>query len=322
MNQRPWEVLPRQFLERISRIIPPEDLDSVLMSFCQKRPTAFRANTLKTSVEKLKEELSRQNFLFEEIPWLKNAFILRGSSQKILTETALYKEGHIYLQNLSSMLPPLVLDPSPDEMILDIAAAPGSKTTQIAALMRNSGKIIANDNSRIRLYKLEANLKIQGVTNTQISYMPGQAIWKKYPQYFDKALVDVPCSLEGTFQCDRPKSYENWSPRKPKALVQTQRYLLRSAVSAVQPGGTIVYSTCTLEPEENEGIIDWILRKEKDALEVEKINLSIKNSASPVLQWNNKSYDPSIKNTLRVLPSEIMEGFFVAKLRKLRSTIS
>lgn len=321
MNQKPWEVLPQAFLERASRIIPPQELDSVLMSFCTKKPTTFRANTIKISVEKLKEELTKQGFSFDEVPYIKNAFLLRGRPQKELTETDLYKDGYIYLQNLSSMLPPIIMDPKKDEKILDIAAAPGSKTTQIAAIMQNTGQIIANDSSRIRLYKLEANLKIQGVTNAQISYAPGQTIWKKYPEYFDKALVDVPCSLEGTFNTNRPKSYESWSPRKVKMLVQLQRFLLRSAVSAVKPGGVIVYSTCTLAPEENEGVIDWILKKEKNSLKAEKISLPIKNITPALEQWKNKTYDPQIKNTLRVLPSEIMEGFFVAKLRKIRSAL-
>lgn len=322
MTQKPWQVLPQTFLERIEYIISPEKLEAVLLSFSQKKPTTFRANTIKISPEKLKEELAKQDFLIEEVPWIKNAFLLRNKSQKILAQTDLYKNGYIYLQNLSSMLPPVILDPKPDEKILDITAAPGSKTTQIAALMQNSGEILANDKSRVRLYKLEANLKIQGVTNTQVSCVPGQAIWKKYPEYFDKALVDVPCSLEGTFDCDNPKSYESWSLQKVKSLIQTQRYLLRSAVSATKPGGVIVYSTCTLAPEENEGIIDWILRTEKGALNVEKINLRIGNSMPAVLDWNNKTYDPQIKNTLRVLPSETMEGFFVAKLVKTRSTIT
>lgn len=319
---KPWQFLPPQFLERTKIIVPPDKLDSVLMSFCQNRPPTFRANTLKISVEKLKEELKRQNIIAEELTWLKNAFLLCNKSQKELTGTYLYKNGYIYLQNLSSMLPPIILDPKPHEKILDIAAAPGSKTTQIAAIMGNTGQIIANDKSRVRLYKLEANLKTQGVTNARISSMPGQIIWKKYPEYFDKTLVDVPCGLEGTFHCDDPKSYESWSPQKVKSLIQTQRYLLRGAVSATKPGGTIVYSTCTLAPEENEGIINWILKREKEALKVEKIELPIENTTPALLKWDKKDFDPQIKNTLRILPSDIMEGFFVAKLHKLRTTIS
>ena len=314
-----WEVLPKAFLERIEQIIPKAKLQSVLQSFCKKKPTTLRANTLKISPQKLIEELSGMGFIFEKISWMDNCFVLKNRTQRELTDTNFYKDGFLYLQNLSSQLPPIILDPQVDDRILDIAAAPGSKTTQIAAMMENTGEILANDKSRIRGYKLEANLRMQGVTNVKVSYLPGQAIWKRYPEYFDKSLVDVPCSLEGTFRCDNPKSYENWSVQKVKALIQTQRYLLRSAVSATRVGGIIVYSTCTLAPEENEGIVDWILNIEKDRLKVEEINIGIGDefSSLAVLKWKNKMYDPQIKNTLRVLPNEIMEGFFVAKLRKI-----
>src|SRR5581483_3143565 len=122
----------------------------------------------------------------------------------------------------------------------------------------------------------------------------------------DKTLVDVPCSLEGTFQADNPKTFQEWSPKKGKMLVQTQRYLLRSAVSATKVGGNIVYSTCTLSPEENEGIIDWILKIEKDSLQLEEITLAIPDAMPGLTQWNTKQYNPTLAKTIRILPSNTM----------------
>lgn len=316
-----WEKLPKEFLEKIDKLIPKNQKIAVLNSFCTPKQSTFRANTLKITPEDLQKQLLQIGIETEKVNWLPNAFFLKNVPQKVLAETEYYKNGYLYLQNLSSMLPALVLNPQLNEKVLDLTAAPGSKTTQIAALMENTGQIIANDKSRIRLYKLEANLKIQGVTNTHITSLPGQILWKKYPEYFDKTLVDVPCSLEGTFQANNPKTFQDWSPKKGKMLVQTQRYLLRSAISATKVDGIIVYSTCTLSPEENEGIIDWMLKTEKDAIEIENIELPIPNASPGRTQWNNKQYNNKLEKTIRIPPSTTMEGFFVAKLKKIKPTL-
>ena len=239
----------------------------------------------------------------------------------MLTASDLYSQGFFYIQSLSSMVPPLVLNPQPGEKILDLTAAPGSKTTQIAMLMKNTGEIVANDKSTIRNYKLTANLKIQGVKNTKVENLPGQILWKKYPECFDKTLVDVPCSMEGRINLADEKSYEDWSTNKIHYLEEVQKFLLRSAISATKPGGEIVYSTCTLAPEENEGVIDWLLIKEKGKVIVEDIDLTFSDKSSSLTRWNNKIFSKEIKKTLRIFPSFLMEGFYIAKLKKLSSTI-
>lgn len=315
--------LPERFLERVAKIVPQEQKDEILETFCHKRPATFRANTLKISPEALTEKLKDLG-PFEKVPWSTNAFLIQRDRQETvdtLMATDLYKEGYFYIQSFSSMIPALVLDPQPEDMILDIAAAPGSKTTQMAAMMQNEGMIVANDISPNRIYKLKANLASQGVTNTSILRQPGEFIWKKYPEYFDKTLVDAPCSLEGRINCYDPKSYQEWSVKKVEILSQRERYLLRSAISATKPGGLIVYSTCTLAPEENEEVIDWILKKEGDAIVTEKIAIQGLPESQPVMQWRKKIFNPQVKNTMRIFPSKTMEGFFVAKIRKVRSTI-
>lgn len=311
--------LPPQFVERTARIVPEEIKDDVLESFCHKRPTTLRVNTLRATTDQVAKELGELGLSYTTVAWYDQAFVLAGDPFETLGSimgSQMYKKGEIYVQNLSSMIPPLVLDPSPGTRVLDLAAAPGSKTTQMAMMMQDRGEIIANDLSPIRIFKLKANLAGQGVTHTTTNRMPGQFLWKRFPAYFDKALVDAPCSLEGTIYAERPKSYGMWSVHKIKELSQRQRYLLRSAISATKAGGEIVYSTCTLAPEENEGVIDWILNKEK--VEIVPISIPGLKTYSGVTQWGNaKSYDPRVSLCMRIYPTELMEGFFVAKLRKI-----
>jgi 16S rRNA C967 or C1407 C5-methylase (RsmB/RsmF family) len=227
----PWDVLPKQFLTRLDKLIPEVNQKQVLQSFCEPKVISFRTNTLKTTSVEIMTALQVLNIQASQIPWYKDAFIVNhAEDQSKLMHSQLYTEGRIYFQNLSSMIPVVLLDPKPDEKVLDIAAAPGSKTTQIAALMHNTGEIIANDISRQRLYKLQAVLKHYGVTNTKPYLHPGQTLWRKYPEYFDRVLVDAPCSMEGRFISSDPASYTHWSVKKVKELSVTQRYLQKSAV--------------------------------------------------------------------------------------------
>jgi len=290
-----WRNLPKKFLERLETIIPAEKLRGVLEAYTVARPTTIRVNTLKTTVPELLHIFDEHHIIYKPSTISPIAFVI-DSNKRALLDLDAYNNGLFYIQSLSSMLPVIALDPKPNEKILDIAAAPGSKTTQMASTMHNTGEIVANDNSRIRGYKLQANLKIQGVINTTVVISPGQTLWQNYPEYFDKALVDAPCSMEGTFTTTNPKTYEYWSIKAIKELVQRQKWLLRSAVSATKQGGTIVYSTCTLEPEENEKVVEWILKKEQGKLEL-------------------------VGQLTKIFPSELMEGFFIAKLKKTKSTI-
>lgn len=317
--------LPEAFIERIHRLIP-EHAERVLESFAKPRVTSFRVNTIKASIEEVKTALEAAGYPLTQMPWWESAFIISDPAVQQIFHP-LYEEGKFYVQGLSSMLPPLVLQPQRDENILDLTAAPGSKTTELAALMENTGHILANDLSPIRLFKLQANLNQQGVTNTQVKRGPGELLWRKFPEQFDRTLVDVPCSMEGRFESEDPKSYEDWSLKKVKELSMRQRILLRSAVSAAKPEGTIVYSTCTLAPEENEAVVQWLLEKEKGKVVLEDITLPHLAEDPELLitpgvtSWEKSSFSPELAKTLRIYPSQKMEGFFVAKLRKLESTL-
>ena len=309
--------LPPAFISRISQFLLPAEVEQVTTAATTRRPTTFRVNTLKAKVEDVATELRSHGFEIEQQTWNPAAFVLRNFGMRELELERVYTEGMMYVQGLSSMLPVLALEPQPNESILDIAAAPGSKTTQMAAVMENQGMILANDTSRVRLYKLQANLEKQSVTCVTVRHGLGERIWQDFPAVFDRALVDVPCSMEGRFFLGKPTSLDNWSERKVKELAKRQQQLLRSAWSALRVGGTLVYSTCTMSPEENEGVIDWLLRKEKEKAVVLPITVSGQFWREPLTAWQGKVYHPAVSQTKRIVTSADFEGFYVAKLQKV-----
>lgn len=314
-------VLPEEFRERIGKITGETLFRQVIETFDYNRPVVVRVNMLLSTPKEVSQELLSAGIKYYTVDWYPHAFILPNATKHQITSLAIYSSGHIYIQGLSSMIPVLVLNPQPDEHILDIASAPGSKATQIAMHMNNTGALVLNDSSRDRTYKLKDNLKRMGVDNATIRVQPGQTIWYSFQEYFDRVLVDAPCSLEGMFTTQRPKTYAGWSVKKIKIISKLQQYLIRSAVSAAKPGATIVYSTCTLAPEENEAVIDWIIKKEKGAVEVEEINIPGLKLDAPLSSWNGKEFDPQVAKTARILPKAEYEAFYIAKLRKKRPTL-
>ena len=260
--------------------------------------------------------LKECRFRYKVISWYPGVFILQGCTASDITETRLYKEGKVYIQSLSSLIPPLLLGPRPGEMICDLCAAPGSKTTQVACTMKNQGTIIAVDNNKKRFYKLRANLSNQGATMVRAYLMDGEAVGRKYPEKFDRILLDAPCSAEGRFRLSDPKTFCYWSPRKIKEIVRKQRRLLIAAFRALKPGGVLVYSTCTFAPEENEGALNWFVEKVEETILPEPIKLPISNITQALSEWKGKSLHASLQHAVRITPSELMEGFFVCRLRK------
>jgi len=297
------------FLER-QRILYPRLTSPIPM----RRTLSIRINTIRTGVESVKKSLKEQSIPFEEVDWYPDALRLPGAIARDITLTDLYRHGLIYIQSLSSMIPALVLNPTENDSILDMAAAPGSKTSQLAALMGNRGEIIANDIDKRRLFKLNAVLDMLGVENVSVTSYAGQSLWKQFPERFDKVLLDAPCSMEGTLFYPSPKKIRQFS--------KLQRWLLRSAVSSAKPGGEIVYSTCSMAPEENEEVVGWILEKEKGTLDLLDIRLSVPGVHKGVTSWNEKRFETSLGKTLRIAPSDIWEVFYVARLKKLKSNVS
>ncbi len=306
--------LPLEFINRLKQLIPESKLEKVIKTYNTEKPLSIRINTLKTDKKSVSDFFISENIEFKDISWYSDALIVDRNAKTKITDSFIYKEGLIYFQNLSSMLPAVIMDPKPNEKILDIAAAPGSKTSQIAQMLQNTGEIIANDISRKRLFRLISIIDNMGIMNVKTMQIPGEHIWKKYPNYFDKVLIDVPCSMEGRFYLPDPKSYKDWSLKKIKVLSYLQKRLISSAFYTIKPGGIMVYSTCTLGPEENEEIIQYLLEKEKGHVRI--LDTKIRFD-SPILKWKNKVFDAAITKTMRIFPTNDMEGFFVAKIRRL-----
>ena len=291
-----------------------------MRSFEAAKPTTFRINTLKGAMEPAREQLAAAGFQTQRIAWYRDALTLRSGRLRDLQETELYRTGALYVQSLPSMLPPLILDPKPGETILDLTAAPGSKTTQIACLMQGQGRLVANDNKKIRFFKLRANCAMQGASFVETTLRYGEAFGREWPNTFDRVLADVPCSAEGRFDVNEPKSIGYWKPMKVREMARKQKRLLWSAIQTLKIGGTLVYSTCTFAPEENELVINWALQKFGKAIRVEPITLDLSNVSSGLAAWDKVTFDPSVKLVRRILPGPEMEGFFLAKLSKQKET--
>jgi len=216
------------------------------------------------------------------------------------------------------MLPVIVLKPKPGETVLDLCASPGSKTTQIAAEMENKGTIIANDLQLRRIKILASNSERSGVANLIITKKEGFALCKQLKKdefEFDKILVDAPCSGEGTLRTS-PKTAKMWNIRSVRSLSKIQKSLVASALDILKVGGELVYSTCTHAPEENEEIIDYILKNFN--VKIQQIKLPIK-SKHGIKKWQDKEYLEDVKYSCRVYPHEYdTEGFFLAKFKKLK----
>lgn len=302
--------LPNEFIEEIERNFSPMVVDKMLASMGEKRAVTIRANTLKCTIQELMRRLKMQNIKFERVAWYQNALVIKNASEKELQKLQEYKEGLLYMQSLSSMMPPLVLDPKKGEKVLDLTAAPGSKTTQMAAMMRNEGYILANELDKIRAERLRYNVKQQGGSIVEVRQGRGEKIGTEMPEYFDKVLLDTPCSGEGRFSMLEPRTYRDWSVKKVKELTKIQKKLFKSAYQALKPNGIMVYSTCTINQAENEEILNWAC--DNFSIQIEEIPLYIKEAS----EANNEEKEKSIDKAIKVLPSKTMEGFFVAKIRK------
>lgn len=268
------------------------------------KPT-LRINTLKISKKELVSRLRKKGVKLQDVLFLKHGFYFESDFS--LGATPEYLLGYYYLQEAASQLPPIVLDPKEGELVLDMAAAPGSKTTYLAQLMNNKGKIYACDSNSLRLRSLQNNLERLGVTNTIIFRRDARFI-DDLAIEFDKILLDAPCS--GNF-CVNPNYYIQRTLQDINMMAEKQKQLVKTAFKLLKKEGVLVYSTCSLEPEENEMIVEYALslgfKLEDTGLNVgdpgfsEVFGLKLKDMSKTRRFWPHK-HDT--------------EGFFIAKLRK------
>lgn len=314
-------MLPELFISRLREILHQDACEACLESFHGQRVPSFRVNTLKAEIAEVIQQLSSLGLDVNKVEWAENAFWVPTDQREKLTNSDVAEQGHIYIQSLSSMMPPLLLNPLPGERILDIAAAPGSKTLQMAAMMENEGWISAVEIVKSRFFRLKDNIQRQGAEIVHTYLMDGSRVWKKCPEQFDRILVDAPCSSESRFQSADPATYQFWSEKKIKEQAKKQGKLLFSAIQSLKPGGELVYSTCSFAPEENETTVDKALKTFGDAIEILPIELPFEGWQQGMTKWRKKSFHPDLVKCRRILPSDTMEGFFLCKLRKKRSTI-
>ncbi len=312
---------PKPLFEKRMKKLLKKEYKDYIESLDIPLKTSIRCNTLKISPNKLKQRLENKKWEIKQPFKNYPEILIIESSLKPgqLGRSIEHQLGYYYVQDISSMMPIISLKPKQKEVILDLCAAPGSKTTQAAAKMENKGTIIANDTKLGRTNILNTNLERCGVTNTIVTKRDGiqlcEKILEKIPNLkFDKILVDAPCSGEGTLKTSK-KTFLIWNINMIKKLSKIQKKLIASAIKILKPGGELVYSTCTHSPEENEEIIDFAVKNFN--IKIEKIELPIK-SENGIAGFNNKNYDSQVKLTHRIYPHDNnTEGFFLSKLKKL-----
>jgi NOL1/NOP2/sun family putative RNA methylase len=301
----PDEVLAGR-LVRYRSIIPA--WEDFLVAASRPLPVTLRVNTLYTTPDALRERLLRKGFQLSGFPWASDLFLVAGES---VGRTLEHWLGLFYLQEAVQTIPVLLLDPQPGERVLDLCAAPGGKCTHIAARMENKGLLVANEPSGRRQPSLLANLNRLGILNTAVTAYRGESFPLRLS--FDRVLVDAPCSAEGTLRKESSVR-RGASVTTIERLVRLQRRLILRGYDLLCPGGTLVYSTCTFAPEENEAVAAYLLT-ERDAV-LEPVTLPF-HSSPGIEEWNGEILPPAVAGCVRIYPHQIDSGGgFIARFRK------
>ncbi|MBQ8697305.1 MAG: RsmB/NOP family class I SAM-dependent RNA methyltransferase [Clostridia bacterium] len=292
------DFLEKRFLDRFGA----EKTESIISAFSVKRPVTARVNTIKATADEVKDDLTAHGLTVRTAPFWENALIVEGTDESGIAELEVYREGKIYLQSLSSMIPVLFLGAAAGENILDMAAAPGGKTTQIAAMTANGAFITACEKNKIRAERLKYNIERQGARRTTVMVTDSARLDPLFT--FDRVLLDAPCSGSGTLELwrDKPPMIDEGLTRRS---VRIQRTLLRGALAHMRRGSEMVYSTCSVLEEENEAQVCAALGMGAEIVPICEGDLP----GVPLIEG-------SLQGTLTVCPNELYEGFFLAKLRK------
>ena len=298
--------LPEAFENRMKQMLG-EEYQDFLDSYDNPRQFGLRLNPMKVTLEEMEQS---GDFHLRKIPWADNGYYYEEGDQP--ARHPYYTAGMYYLQEPSAMAPASILPVQPGERVLDLCAAPGGKATALGAALNGEGVLVANDISNSRAKALLKNIELFGISNAMVTNeIPGN-LAKYFCGFFDKILVDAPCSGEGMFRKD-PDVIKTWNEERPLFFAKLQRDILKNAVTMLRPGGMLLYSTCTFAPVENEGSISWILEEEPD-MELLPIPEAYGfSNGNP--QWGNN--DPKLKMCARIWPHRMKgEGHFLALMRK------
>ena len=275
----------------------------IVEGYAQRRMATLRVNRLKAEPNAVREALAEAGIATQDVPWSGDALVLPEADERAVTALPLYAHGEIYMQNLSSMLPPLLLGAQPGENVLDMAAAPGGKTTQIAALTGNGAMITACERNAARCERLRFNLARQGAQRVTVMNMDARQLDDLFA--FDRILLDAPCSGSGTVQLSE-SSRARFDRETLARVNKTQEALLRKALRLLRPGHELVYSTCSILEAENEGLLRRVLPSAQG--EIVPIDAAAFSDV-PLLPV-------TLPGTLCVMPDARYEGFFAARIRK------
>lgn len=310
--------LPSPFLERLEHIYSKKDIWVVMQWFnTLKRPVYFWVNRLKWTHDEVEKELIQSWLPFKKDSLLSDGYFLESWKERDLWDLKIYRDGKIYLQSFSSQVPVQCMDLKWGEVVLDLTAAPGGKTSQISALIWDTGKVIAIENNQIRFDKMEYNLKKLGCTNVETIYGNAWEILSSYEdECFDAILFDAPCSSEGKINLHSEKSYNGWEEKYIGFNYKRQKAIIEKNIRLLKSAWTLIYSTCTLAPEENEGLVHFLLCNFPE-LSLEEIEFNYEFRRPGIKKFRKYIYKSEIEKCMRILPNSQSEGFFIAKLRKI-----
>lgn len=307
----------KEFADRMKELLGDES-EEYFKIIHKKLPNYIRCNTLKATPENLFEKLKEKGWKIKK-PFSseKEIFIVENLLPGELGNSEEHKTGLFYVQDLSSMMPAIALEPSEKDFVVDLCAAPGSKTTQMAALMKNSGILVANEFNLKRLIVLKENLERCSVTNGIVIRHDAEILCEKLQELKlrpGKILVDAPCSGEGTIRSS-PETLTMWNPNMIKHFSLGQKRIASAALKILRPGGEMVYSTCTHAPEENEAVLQHLI--DHFDIKIEHLKLPVK-IRSGLTEWLDYEFDEQMVNAARIYPQDNdSEGFFLAKIRKI-----
>ena len=298
------ENLPEFLTKMLVEQYGEELAKKIINCYSVQRKVTFRVNTLKTTGEEVESILNQNNIKYKKVDWYEDAFIVEEAREADLQKLDIYEQGKIYLQSLSSMLPPIILEPKDGVDILDMAAAPGGKTTQMATMTSNKAHITACEINKIRAERLKFNLDKQGASSVYVMQKDASKLEDFFS--FNQILLDAPCSGSGTLNANQDNIEKFFNEKLINNCSKIQYNLLKKAINILKPGSQMVYSTCSILQKENEDIVNRVLKETRAKI--------------VPIEFNTKSgielLPTKIDGTLCVCPNELYEGFFIAKIEK------
>ncbi len=292
-----YEMLIKQYGENLT--------NEIVQGYSYNRPVTIRVNTLKTNYENIISKLEEMHITYKRVDWFENALILENISEYEIRKLDMYINGEIYMQSLSSMLPPIILNPKENDNILDMTAAPGGKTTELATLSEDKALITACEKNKIRAERLKYNIEKQGAN--RVNVLIEDATKLNDFLSFDKILLDAPCSGSGTLNLEDEKLEKIFTQELIERSQKVQHNLLIKALKILKIDHEMVYSTCSILEEENEKNLQELLQDKR--IEIIPINKE--------KYKNIKQLPTKIDGTVCIAPNELYEGFFVAKIRRI-----